>query len=256
MILLALFFLAALNSCGMDAEYKLEVVLPDVPHHAAGFLPGMVFEVSFPGCERSMPLSCGLTAPPGSSVFITSDLPVLPVVACPLIEENMRLYPAGGIFPADYSDGKLFLSFENGFASEVLKQLVENGKDLGNFNIGRFEKVLAEKSEANPWVFSMEEICYALSYGIFNSNFIRAKPQHTLSLPLYGGGAPGRWLLSNLCDKRVFYPDEGSLVIEKLPEGNFLIISEKGSETVSLFAGSAGWQAWFNSGAGVLRGSW
>jgi hypothetical protein len=76
---------------------------------------------------------------------------------------------------------------KTGLPLKFLKQLVENGKDLGISISGGLKKCLPEKIRGKSVGFQPGRDLLCLSYGIFNSNFIRAKPQHTLSLPLWGG---------------------------------------------------------------------
>ncbi|MDX9801110.1 MAG: hypothetical protein RBT69_07230, partial [Spirochaetia bacterium] len=240
-----LIFFAVCSGCsgtygtsGID-KYELEAVLPELPPHLRGTAEpgyGICFRLDYPGIS---PLEGSLFYRPGDYAVIYSDLPVLPVVASAYTISGIPLYPAGGIYPEDFCKGKLLTGWEDGLAASIVSSLIKNGISLENFNIGRFERVLLEKSDGNPWLLSEDEIVYGLSFGIFNSNFIKKKEVHNLSLAVSGDDPDNRWFLSNLLENRIFTSLDSYLTAGLLPERNVILISTMcGARYIEVFMDS------------------
>ncbi len=261
-----------ITGCGNSyKQYELEVVMPSLPEHVENCYGNIKFKLKYPGYESNWHYDEYSLVDPCSSVFITSSLSILPVVAIPYISivsdtENylcdskitaITFYPAGGIFPEGLNNEKLFLKWEDGFAAEIIYKMVNNSYNIDSFNVGRFKNYLAEKSLSNPWIFDEENIIYALSFNIFNANFVKKKKSHEiiLNLPQVFSSEWG-WILSNLTDKRIFASDNGVIILNDIPERNFFILSDNGKDFAELFLDSSGWSAYFSNCQEILSGSW
>ncbi len=249
--------------CSDSCKYELEIVLPDLPARLCGSGQNIRFRLDYPGLtSEEEPVFYS----PGEIVIISSDLPVLPVSAPAYTASGTALYPAGGVYPEDYkADGKLYIGWEDGFAAEVISNLITAGISLENFNIGRFEKILIETSCGNPWMFSEEEITYALSFGIFNSNFVKKREIHNICLSLPCEYSETLWVLSNMLDRRIFTQLDGILDVSSLPERNILLVSAicgaedkdyQNNRYIEIFMDRSGWQAWFSGTTEIQSGSW
>jgi hypothetical protein len=230
--------------------------MPELPVHIKSSYSNINFELKYPGMDNY------IEAAPGSSVFVSSVFSVFPVVATPYICESSEdlnsrgFYPAGAIFPESGTDGKLFLKWEDGFAAEIIYRMVNNGHNVDSLNIGRLKQYLIEKSSGNPWIFDEENIIYALSFNIFNANFVKKKKVYTIILEMPSEvPAKRRWLLSNLNDSRIFEENNGTLILDNMPERNIFILSDTGKEFAELFIDNAGWHAYF-SNQEILSGRW
>jgi len=241
--------------------------MPQLPAHIKNNLANYAdirFELKYPGSSENNLRYRELR--PDSAVFITSTYSVFPVVATPYIyfdngnssrREYITLYPAGGIFPESGKDGRLFLKWEDGFAAEIIYTLVNNGYNLDSFNMGRFTEYLTDRSSGNPWIYNEEDIIYGLSFGIFNANYVKRKSTHTIELQMpFEASDNRRWLLSNLCDTRIFEETAGILTLANIPERNISILSDTGKEFVQFFIDSNGWHAYFSNSKGILSGRW
>ena len=294
MFVIIFILIILLAGCDISKQYELEVKMPELPEHIKECYGDIKFELKYPGLSMGQAaLSPGqvcytgeLQSPkvgsrylrslgqapvyadlaPGSSVFITASVSIFPVVATPYIylesdnstkKEYIPCYPAGGIFPESGKDSALLLKWEDGFAAEIIYRMVNNGYNLESFNLGRFKNYLLEKSEGNPWIFDEENIVYALSFDIFNANFVKKKNTRTIALQIPFGTSGGKgWRLSNLIDPRFFEEDNGMIILGDIPERNVFILSDTGKEYAQLFIDSAGWYAYFSNSTKILSGRW
>ena len=244
--------LIIIAGCDNYKQYEIEVIMPQLPCHIKNSYNDIKFELKYPGSSSGTE-----AAGPGSSVYIYSSFPVLPVVATPYTNKGyIPLYPAGGIFPESGKDGSLFLKWEDGFAAEIIYKMVNNGYNVESFNIGRFKNYLSEKSSGNPWIFDEENIIYALSFNIFNANFVKKKNSRRIVLHLPLASDSKRWVLSNLTDPRIFKEENGILILDDIPERNVFILSDTGKEFAQLFMDSTGWHAYFSNSEDILSGRW
>ncbi|MCL2792168.1 MAG: hypothetical protein FWD87_03680 [Spirochaetaceae bacterium] len=263
-IFILLLFLAG---CDILKQYELEVIMPHLPGHIKSSYSDIRFELKYPGATPILDNYKEIRA--GSSVFISSSfstgLSVFPVVAIPYMyldteknsKEHITFYPAGGIFPESGKDGKLFLTWEDGFVAEIIYKMVGNGYNLESFNIGRLKNYVIDRSSGNPWIYNEENIIYALSFGIFNANFVRRLESHqiVLQIPYEVSGKKG-WVLSNLSDSRIFEENNGVLILDDIPKRNVFIFSDTGKEFAELFLDGSGWHAYFSNSKGILSGRW
>ena len=252
--------LILIAGCDNFKKYELEVVMPQLPDHVRNSFGDIRFDLKYPGSASSIK-----TAGPGSSVNIYSSAPVFPVVATPYIyldsenpndKEYIPFYSAGGIFPESGKDGSLLLKWEDGFAAEIIYKMVNNGYNVESFNIGRFKNYLIERSLGNPWIYDEENIIYALSFNIFNANFVKKKNSRRIVLQLPLVSERKEWVLSNLADPRIFEKNNGILILDDIPERNVFILSNTGKEFAELFMDSTGWHAYFSNSEDILSGRW
>lgn len=251
------------SGCYDSYKYQIEIVLPDLPAHLCGSGHDICFRLDYPGLPSDKE---AVFYSPGDTAVISSDLPVLPVSAPACTASGTALYPAGGVYPEDYKkDGKLYLGWEDGFAAEIISNLITAGVSLENFNIGRFEKNLIEISCGNPWTLSEEEIVYALSFGIFNSNFVKKLETHDICLSLPYEHSENLWVLSNMLERRIFTRADRIVSVSSLPERNILLFpamcaaEDKDCENnryIEIFMDRGGWQAWFSGTTEIQSGSW
>lgn len=231
-------------------EFTLRGII-ESPSHAG-------FRLFYPGCPEGglgRQESGGFL--PGEIVKIETEHEIFPVTAYPLVEDCLELYPAGGIYPQDLEGENLALNWEDGYAAYIISRIIDNGIDAGNFNTGRFEKTLLQESEGNPWALEDDDIVYSLSFGIFNSNFIRLKKAHDIQIPLPEGSCMGtNWFSSNILDSRIYGAYGGMLLIHGQPERNCSYYCDDMCCRIQLYADTAGWSAWFSSSGTVLCGSW
>jgi hypothetical protein len=276
LVFIFLFFITSCKEFEQIDEYSIKIVLPELPDsfsysdnyknyftHNAGNNHDITFEVDYPGKNA---IANSRKYLPGSSFIVSSGLSILPVVAYPYIGNvNIQPYSAGGIFPANMDNGKVVLTWENGFAAEVLYKAIKNGIALDNFNVSRFEKVLIEKSGGNPWIFEEDDIIYALSFNIFNSNFIKKKRTYSLNLTSpYFNINNEKYMCLNFLDKRYFNIKEQSLFLDNIPERNLSFVMLKTDNTVDfsnlnfieIFMDNTGWYAYFTNSPEIISGSW
>ena len=254
LIFLLIVLLASLAGCDNYNQYELEVIMPHLPDHIKNHYRDIKFELKYPGPGNDNYRDLL----PGSSVFIDSSFSVFPVVATPYIysKEHIAFYPAGGIFPESGKNGILFLKWENGFAAEIIYSMVNNGYNIDSFNMGRLTNYLTERSFGNPWIFEEEDIMYALSFNMFNANFVKRKKSHSIVLQMPFEVSAKRWLLSNLSDSRIFEENNGTVILDDIPERNFFILSDTGKEFAQLFLDNMGWHAYFSNSQEILSGRW
>ena len=260
-MLLIFLLIIVLAGCNNYNQYELEVVMPHLPDHIKSYYGNVKFELKYPDSNGDN--YAEIT--PGSSVFICSAFSVFPILATPYVyfdtnnlngKENITLYPAGAIFPESGKEGKLFLTWEDGFAAEIIYRMVNNGYNIDSFNLSRFKNYLIEKSSGNPWVFDEENIIYALSFDIFNANFVKKINTHEIMLQIPSAWDKKKWMLSNLSDYRFFEEENGTLILDNMPERNVYILSDTGKEFIELFMDTNGWNAYFSDFKEILSGRW
>lgn len=237
------------------SEYEITVVFPEIPAHLKNISTDIRFLVEYPGLEEKSVSRESFA--PESKIIITTSLKVLPIVAYAIdTDRQSYLYPAGGIYPSSYKDGELNLTWEDGFAAQVLYKAVINNIDLSFFNVGRFKKTLLEKSEGNPWVLDENEILYNLAFEVFNANSIGEKPKTDISfsLPLAvcKDSLECKWVLSNPLDMRVFKEEEGQVTIPQLVNRNVSVSCLSSKLRGEIYFSENQWNIWFTAIGVVL----
>ena len=144
------------------------------------------------------------------------------------------------------------LNWDDGFASECTSYALTSGAGSENFNFTLFQQKLLEKSDGNPWILSRDKIIYALSYGIFNMNYIKKSECHTLNLPSPGNdtwysGTPG-------CIK-TYGQHDGYLWNLDIYEGENIFINPATGQGITIYADRLTWIC-ISGVTGGLSGSW
>ncbi len=163
-----------------------------------------------------------------------------------------ELKPAGFIVHGNLKANNQ-LTWNAGFGAECTGFAIRSGYDSANFNFTLFQKKLMEKSEGNPWVLNRDKVIYALSYGIFNANYIQKADSHILTLPFPGQdriwytGTPG-------CIK-AYKQQDGYIMNLDITEGENVFIQPETGKGITIYADRLTWICL--SGATVgLSGFW
>ena len=163
-----------------------------------------------------------------------------------------ELKPAGFIVHGNLKTHN-YLAWDNGFAAECTSLSLASGYGSENFNFSMFQQKLIEKSEGNPWILERDKVVYALSYGIFNMNYIKKAESHTLTLPRPGtdctwySGTPGYI-------KKYFQRDGFIQNLDITEEENVFINPETG-EGITIYADRLTWIC-ISGTTGGLSGYW
>jgi hypothetical protein len=166
---------------------RVELVMPAVPDYAVQKFGVPSFLVSYrdPGGEVE-----AIMVPAGApSVDISLPVkPVLPLLARPVFGgDETVLLPAGALYPAGGGSGKsLSLTWENGFAAELLLRMEAAGFPLDKFNAPRFFREAHTRGEGNPWNLDEEKIVAELQGLSFRADRIKLKNTFPVSLPVSG----------------------------------------------------------------------
>ena len=133
-------------------------------------------------------------------------------------------------------------------------KLSEKGTDFRNFNIGRFEEVLFEKSDGRPWRISDTSVLYSLSAGIFNSNHVSVK--QTRSMELSHDFFENEWVFADPSESRILLPVSGIIQLDNICSGHHLLVRKEEGELkyAEIFADDEKWTAFFSGGEGGLSG--
>ena len=249
-LLSACLFLA--SGCILRDTVEIDVVIPEYPSSWDAVEGNALIELSYFSENRITMLS-GLEA--GREIKLEIEKGVCPFAAYPVLNSGgVRLKPAGGIFPADFDGEKLNLSWENGFASEIILKLSERGICFSNFNVRRFEDCLLEKSGGNPWRVSETVLAFSLASGIFNSNHVTLRP--SFDILMSDSFLSGRWLLADPLEYREIDSPEGSMELEDIYTGQHAVFSCSSPELkyAEIFVEDEMWTAFFSGGSGGLSG--
>ncbi len=163
-----------------------------------------------------------------------------------------ELKPAGFIVHGNLKSHN-YLTWDDGFAAECTALSLTSGYGSENFNFTLFQEKLVEKSEGNPWTLNRDKIAYALSYGIFNMNYIKKSESHTLSIPVPGpactwyAGTPG-------CIKKYAQKD-GCIQNLDITEGENVFVNPETGEGITIYADRLTWIC-ISGSTGGLSGSW
>lgn len=237
------------------AEYEIAAVFPEIPTHLKNINNNIRFLVEYPGLKQQGVLEKSFA--PGSKIVIGTSLKVLPIVAYAIdTDKQSYLYPVGGIYPSGYKDGELTLTWEDGFAAQILYKAAINSIDLSFFNVGRFKKTLLEKSEGNPWILDEDKILYNLFFEIFNANYIEEKPKTDISFSVPQAASIDSseygWVLSNPLDMRIFKEEEGQVTIPQLVKRNISVYCISSKLKGEIYFTENGWNIWFTQIGVVL----
>jgi hypothetical protein len=162
-----------------------------------------------------------------------------------------KLKPAGFIVHGNLKAHN-YLTWNDGFAAECTSYALNSGYGSENFNFTLFQQKLIEKSDGNPWILNRDIITYALSYGIFNMNYIRKTESHTLNLPLPGIGT---WYSSTPGCIQRFEQTEGYINDLVITEGENIFINPATGDGITIYADRLTWIC-ISGSTGGLSGYW
>ena len=163
-----------------------------------------------------------------------------------------ELKPAGFIVHGNLKSHN-YMTWDVGFAAECTGLSLTSGYGSENFNFTLFQQKLMEKSEGNPWTLNRDKVIYALSYGIFNMNYIKKSESHTLSIPVPGpdctwyAGTPG-------CIKE-YEQRDGCIQNLDITEGENVFVNPGTGEGISIYADRLTWIC-ISGSTGGLSGTW
>ncbi|MBO7094074.1 MAG: hypothetical protein J6W33_04125, partial [Spirochaetia bacterium] len=115
-----------------------------------------------------------------------------------------------------------------------------------------FKQKLLEKSEGNPWILNRDKAVYALSFDIFNMNYIKKSDSHVLSLPLPGTGT---WYSGTPGCIQKFEQSEGCINELAITEGENVFVNPVTGEGITIYADRLTWIC-ISGTTGGLSGYW
>ncbi len=171
--------LAALAAAGLidgcDAfgpADRVTVRLPEPPPHWLRAMPGLAFELEYPGPDGSLCLAGPL--PWGEPVTVSCAKGANGAfLAWPLAGDDRRrlLRPAGGLYPsfvhAVGGNDELYLTWADGCLAVVMLRLWVAGRDPALVNAARLGGCLA--AEPDPWIWDIARIGQRLADGGFSA---------------------------------------------------------------------------------------
>ena len=163
-----------------------------------------------------------------------------------------KLKPAGFIVHGNLKAHNC-LTWDDGFAAECTGYALNSGYESENFNFTLFQQKLIEKTDGNPWILNRDIIIYALSYGIFNMNYIKKAESHTLSIPVQG--PDGTWCSGTPGCIQHFDQAGGYINNLVITEGENIFINPATEEEITIYADRLTWIC-ISGSTGGLSGSW
>ena len=182
-----------------------------------------------------------------------ASVPVSGITAVLAYPEGIwgELKPAGFIVHGNLKAHN-YMTWDEGFAAECTAFSLAAGAGSENFNFTLFQQKLMEKSEGNPWILNRDRIIYALSYGIFNMNYIKKAENHTLSLPLPGTGT---WYSGIPGCIQQFEQSNGLINDLVITEGENIFVNPETGEGITVYADRMTWIC-ISGTTGGLSGTW
>jgi hypothetical protein len=268
------FFLAvlllSLTGCAFfRRERVVTVILPELPGPMKQRFANIDFLLEFPSPDKKSGGKEYLVArvsPGQDDQTVEIRLPKVPYVPClayPVTDFGM-LKPAGGVTDAvrpdkaspDFSGREgldyIALSWEEGFAAEVLLQLFIETDTYRSINVPRLVQEIEDAGGADPWKLDKRPILLGFGYGSFSS--YRIKELETFSLEI--DFPPGTWFWDNLLKNTFEVPAEGFICLERLALGHHKMIRLDGPDYISLYIGRKEWHAVFPVKGEYKSGSW
>ena len=204
-------------SCGFLNELNegLILVLPDPPARFAAFGPHRFLLTCRDGGgnEKSWETKVG-------EKEIRLELrprPSFPFLAEPLFGGRKGLLlPAGGLYPQGVDvEGKLRLSWEDGFAAEILLLAEARGFPLAVFNAERFFREARERGAGNPWRLDRKKILETLAALSFRADRMSPAKAYSVQVP----GLEGDWFSWNPLLEPFSRGEDGEVVFGAFPPG-------------------------------------
>ena len=163
-----------------------------------------------------------------------------------------ELKPAGFIVHGNLKSHN-YMTWDDGFAAECTGLSLASGYGSENFNFTLFQEKLVEKSEGNPWILNRDKVVYALSYGIFNMNYIKKSESHTLSIPVPGPDCT--WYAGTSGCIKKYEQRDGYIQNLDITEGENVFVNPETGEEITIYADRLTWIC-ISGSTGGLSGTW
>lgn len=185
----------------------------------------------------------------------------LPVLAGPVFQINddavpcIGGYPAGAVYPADIDGCHLHLSWENGFACEIIKSCLLNSNAVTAFDTVRFRTSLhtkaaefedseGEKLPGGCWLVDSVPVLSRMGYGLFRESSIKAADTMTFSIPASGGSYQADNMLYPITDSS---QNDGNYLLNVIIPVNrkTLFFNTSSTEVIEVYFDEKSW-CWVN----------
>jgi hypothetical protein len=191
-ILLLVFLLAG---CGQPFTGEdVRIVFPQPPEAVRERFGQPSWELELSRADTEPPRVFASPADASITVRIPAGPPV--AIVCRMVFGGRRdlFYPAGALWPHDAGEGhSLVLSWEKGFAADLLLRLERQGYPVEAFNSGRFFRETVLRGAGNPWALNEQLILTTLAGMSFRADRIKLLPSYPIRLSL----PAGTWLPRN-----------------------------------------------------------
>ncbi len=242
---------AGLTACASFTTSSVRIVLPPIPDTWDKTINITGFRLIYPDTDAE---PTEMVCLPDEEVVVElvkwSNVPVL---AYPICERGGTLRPAGALFPLHLrEDGKLLLSWYNGFSALLFRRLWAVGTVGEAVNSERLLKEIREKAPVNPWNLDLDSMVEALSYCTFHSRIIDTLPDYDVVLT----GYTGDWVVSDPFIRSVRADSEGTLRVANLYPGMFHLYDREKAARIDLFIAEKEWYAINDVEGSTEYGSW
>jgi hypothetical protein len=234
---LFLFSLALTGCAFFSAALTLRVRLPEPPPHWQDSFTSWEWLLCFPGPDGG-PATRILAAEEREASITVPKQRNLPVTATIVLASGLRLPPAGGIYPLDASGDfwDLDISWQNGFAAELLSRLIGGGVEVAGLNSRRLAAEIWDRSAGDPWRLDMNGMAQALATGGFTVYAIRLLAHCSATVT----PGTGRWFLESPFAFPLEADADGVLALQDLPVGTHTLFALGGERRYLLSITEAG----------------
>ncbi len=160
-----------------------------------------------------------------SLVISTDKNSPVGILACPVTissdnsekKENVFFKPAGKILPFNNNEGKIILSWQEGFLAEIFFEAVKCNFPVENFNWNKAQNTVDKKSGSadtifyNPWFCNKSRILENILQGNFRESYLNTTGSVSLSLE----------------DEIIKDKVNGYLISSYIPENQFIYLEKK-----------------------------
>jgi len=158
-------------------------------------------------------------------------------------QENLFFHPAGAIYPMNWENQIINLTWNQGFSASLMETLflstTETGvttehmnQFLSSFNWKKLQDSIDEKVSQsydsqtfyNPWQIDRERLLENLSCAIFSADYLKTKNLLTIQInQLKLTESSSRSLISSFIPENQFIQDQGILTVQKNQTSTYLI---------------------------------
>lgn len=242
---------AGLTACASLTESSVMVDLPPIPDVWNNTVDIIGFRLIYPD----------MNAEPAEIVCLPDEEIVVelmkrnnvPVLAYPICKRGGTLRPAGALFPLHLGeDGKLLLSWYNGFSALLFSRLWAVGTAGEAVNSERLLEEIREKAPVNPWTLDLDSMVEAFSYSTFHSRIIDNLPVYDVVLT----GRTGDWVVSDPFVRPVRADSGGTLTVSDLYPGMFHLYDREKGARIDIYIDEKEWYALNDAEGSTEYGSW